>query len=65
MDKQDLDRHIKQMSQDCVTKWINREPVLEHWLDNSSSILTLTETMAALHSLSKGFTMVTAEHEET
>lgn len=65
MDKHDLDRHIKQISQDPVTKWINREPVLEHWLDNSSSILSLTQTMVALHYLSKGFTMVTGDGEDT
>lgn len=35
--------------------------MLEYWLDNSSSLLSLTQTMLALHYLSKGFTMVTGD----
>lgn len=51
---------------DCAPKWINRrQQVLEYWLDNSSSILSLTQTMVTLHSLSEGFTMVTANGEDT
>lgn len=39
--------------------------MLEYWLDNSSSILSLTQTMVALPELSKGLTMVTGDGEDT
>lgn len=50
------------MLQDGATKWINRgQQVLEYRLDNSSSILPLTQTMAALPRLLKSLTMVTGD----
>lgn len=48
--------------QDCDTKWINREQQgLPYWLHNSFSIVSLTQTTAALHYLLKALTMVTAD----
>lgn len=39
--------------------------MLKYWLDNSSCSLSLVQTMVALHYVSKGFTMVTGDAEDT